>query len=140
VIASEEIAALREGRFPGAEALDVLLADELVDHPAGRVAGDVVMEPGAGHSPGHHVVRIGSEGDDALVIGHLFLHPAQVFSPGPRAGLDAEIEVAAETRRALLRRAAEEKTLVIGPLWATPGAGTIVPADEPGRWRLEPAA
>jgi glyoxylase-like metal-dependent hydrolase (beta-lactamase superfamily II) len=140
VIAPEEIAALREGRLPGAEPLDVLLADGVVDDPAGRVAGEVVMEPGPGHSPGHHFVRVGSEGDDAVVIGHLFLHPAQVFSPDPRAGLDAEIEVAAETRRALLRRAAEEKTLVIGPLWATPGAGTIVPSDEPGRWRLEPAA
>jgi glyoxylase-like metal-dependent hydrolase (beta-lactamase superfamily II) len=140
VIAPEETAALREGRLPGAEPLDVLLADGVVDDPAGRVAGEVVMEPGPGHSPGHHVVRIGPEGDDAVVIGHLFLHPAQVFSPGPRAGLDGEIEVAAETRRALLRRAADEGTLVIGPLWATPGAGTIVPSDEPGRWRLEPVA
>ena len=140
VIAPEEIAALREGRLPGAEPLEVLLADGVVDDPEGRVAGEVVMEPGPGHSPGHHVVRVGSEGDDAVVIGHLFLHPAQVFSPDPRAGLDADIEVAADTRRALLRRAAEEKTLVIGPLWATPGAGTIVPSDEPGRWRLEAAA
>jgi glyoxylase-like metal-dependent hydrolase (beta-lactamase superfamily II) len=138
VIAPEEIAALREGRLPGAEPLDVLVAAGLVDGPAGRVAGEVVMEPGPGHSPGHHTVRIGPEGHDALVIGHLFLHPAQVFSPGPRAGLDAEIEIAAETRRALLRQAAEEQTLVIGPLWASPGAGTIVPADEPGRCRLEP--
>jgi glyoxylase-like metal-dependent hydrolase (beta-lactamase superfamily II) len=140
VIAPEEIAALREGRLPGAEPLDVLLADGVVDDPAGRVAGEVVMEPGPGHSPGHHVVRVGSEGDDAVVVGHLFLHPAQVFSPDPRAGLDADVEVAADTRRALLRRAADEQTLVIGPLWATPGAGTIVPSDEPGRWRLEPAA
>lgn len=140
VIAPAEIAALREGRFPGAEPLDVLLSEGLVDDPAGQVAGEVVMELGPGHSPGHHVVRIGPEGEDAVVIGHLFLHPAQVFSPDPRAGLDAEIDVAAETRRALLRRAAEEKTLVIGPLWATPGAGTIVPADQPDRWRLEPAA
>jgi hypothetical protein len=84
-------------------------------------------------------VRIGPEGDDAVVVGHLFLHPAQVFAPEPRAGLDENIDMAAETRRKLLRRAAEESTLVIGPLWASPGAGTIVSSDEPGRWRLVPA-
>ena len=139
VIAPEEIAALQAGRFPGADALDVLVADGLVDAPDGRVAGDVAMERGPGHSRGHHVVRVGPEGDDAVIIGHLFLHPAQVFSPDPRAGLDEDIELAAETRRGLLARAAEKGTLVIGPLWATPGAGTVVPAGEPDRWRLEPA-
>lgn len=139
VIAPEEIAALQTGRFPGAEALNVLVADGLVDAPDGRVAGDVAMERGPGHSGGHHVVRVGPDGGDAVVVGHLFLHPAQVFSPDPRAGLDEDIEVAAETRRALLARATEKRTLVIGPLWATPGAGTVVPAGEPGRWRLEPA-
>ena len=139
VIAPEEIAALQAGRFPGADALDVLVADGLVDDPDGCVAGDVAMERGPGHSRGHHVVRVGPEGDDAVIIGHLFLHPAQVFSPDPRAGLDEDIELAAETRRGLLARAAEKGTLVIGPLWATPGAGTVVPAGEPDRWRLEPA-
>ena len=139
VIAPEEIAALQAGRLPGAEALNVLVAHGLVDEPDGPVAGDVVMERGPGHSAGHHVVRVGPDGDDAVVIGHLFLHPAQVFSPDPRAGLDEDIELAAETRRALLARAAEKRTLVIGPLWATPGAGTVVPAGETGRWRLEPA-
>ena len=139
VIAPEEIAALQAGRFPGADALDVLVADGLVDDPDGRVAGDVAMERGPGHSRGHHVVRVGPEGDDAVIIGHLFLHPAQVFSPDPRAGLDEDIELAAETRRGLLARAAEKGTLVIGPLWATPGAGTVVAAGERDRWRLEPA-
>lgn len=139
VIAPEEISALRAGRLPGAEPLDVLAAEGLLDDPDGRVAGDVHVEPGPGHSPGHHVVRIGADGGAAVVVGHLFLHPAQVFSPEPRAGLDENISLAGETRSELLARAAAEKTLVIGPLWATPGAGTVVPADEPGRWRLEPA-
>lgn len=138
VIAPEEIVALRAGRLPGAEPLLVLCDEGLVDEPGGRVAGDVRVEPGPGHSPGHHVVRVHCDDGSAVIIGHLFLHPAQVFAPEPRAGLDENISLAAETRRALLARAAEEKTLVIGPLWATPGAGTIVPSDEPGRWRLEP--
>jgi glyoxylase-like metal-dependent hydrolase (beta-lactamase superfamily II) len=140
VIAPEEIAALRAGQLPGAEPLGVLCDDGLVDEPDGQIAGDVRVEPGPGHSPGHHVVRVDSDDGGAVIVGHLFLHPAQVFGPEPRGGLDENISLAAETRRALLARAAEDKTLVIGPLWATPGAGTIAPADEPGRWRLEPAS
>jgi hypothetical protein len=139
VIAAEEIAALRAGRFPGLEAYEVLLDQGLVGEADGPVAGEVATEPAPGHSTGHRFVRIGPEGQGAVVVGHLFLHPAQVFSPEPRAGLDENIELAAQTRRALLRRAADEHTLVIGPLWATPGAGTIVPSDESGRWRLVPA-
>jgi glyoxylase-like metal-dependent hydrolase (beta-lactamase superfamily II) len=139
VIPAEEIAALKAGRLPGAEALEVLCTDGLIDEPDGRIAGDVRVEPGPGHSAGHHVVRVGSADSAAVIIGHMFLHPAQVFAPEPRAGLDENVELAAETRRTLLARAADENTLVIGPLWATPGAGTIVPAEEPGRWRLEPA-
>jgi len=137
VIASEEIAALQAGRLPGAEPLEVLCAEGLVEEPDERVAGDVRVEPGPGHSPGHHVVRVEADGGGALIVGHLFLHPAQVFAPDPRAGLDEDTALAAETRRVLLTRAAEEKTLVIGPLWASPGAGTVVPSGDPGRWRLE---
>ena len=48
------------------------------------------MERAAGHAPGHLAVRIASRGASALVIGHLFLHPAQVFAPGPRADLDED--------------------------------------------------
>ncbi len=121
VIAPEEIAALRAGRFPGLEAYQVLLDQGLVDEADGPVAGEVATEPAPGHSTGHRFVRIGPEGDDAVVVGHLFLHPAQVFAPEPRAGLDENIDLAAETRRKLLRRAADESTLVIGPLWASPG-------------------
>jgi hypothetical protein len=139
VIPPEEIAALRAGRFPGAEAYEVLLDEGLVDETDGPVVGEVATEPAPGHSTGHRFVRIGPPGDDAVVVGHLFLHPAQVFSPEPRAGLDENIELAAKTRQALLQRAVDENTLVIGPLWADPGAGRIVPGDEPARWRLVPA-
>ena len=139
VIAPQEIAALRAGRLPGAEAYHVLLDRGLVDEQSGAIAGEVATEPAPGHSAGHQFVRIGSPGDDAVVVGHLFLHPAQVFAPEPRAGLDENIELAAKTRQALLERAADENTLVIGPLWASPGAGRIVPGEEPGRWRLVPA-
>lgn len=139
VIAAEEISALEAGRLPGAEPLGVLCDEGLVDERDGHIAGDVRAEPGPGHSPGHHVVRVDSDDGGAVIVGHLFLHPAQVFGPEPRAGLDENPQLAGETRRALLTRAADEKTLLIGPLWATPGAGTVVPADDAGRWRLEPA-
>ena len=131
VIAPEEIAALQAGKLPGAEAYQVLVDRGMVNERGGTIAGEVATEPAPGHSPGHRFVRIGRSGDDAVVVGHLFLHPAQVFSPEPRPGLDDDIDTAGRTRAALLRRAADEGTLVIGPLWATPGAGTIVPTTSP---------
>jgi hypothetical protein len=139
VIAPEEIAALQAGLFPGAEPYEVLVERGMVDETDGPVVGEVATERAPGHSRGHRFVRIGPPGDDAVVVGHLFLHPAQVFSPEPRPGLDEDIETAGRTRAAFLRRAADEGTLLIGPLWATPGAGTVVAGDEPGRWRLVPA-
>ena len=116
MIAPEEIAALRAGRLPGAEPYEVLLEAGMVDWVEGPIVGEVATEPAPGHSAGHRFVRIGPEGDNAVVVGHLFLHPAQVFAPEPRAGLDEDIELAAKTRQTLLKRAAGDGTLVIGPL------------------------
>jgi glyoxylase-like metal-dependent hydrolase (beta-lactamase superfamily II) len=69
VIAPEEIAALRAGRFPGAEPYQVLLDEGLVDEAGGPIVGEVATEPAPGHSTGHRVVRIGPEGRDAVVVG-----------------------------------------------------------------------
>ena len=139
VYATKEIEALRAGRRRGAEAIEVLLARGLVElvEPGYRLTGEVTMERAAGHAPGHLAVRIASRGASALITGHLFLHPAQVFAPGPRANLDEDPELAATSRKELLERCAAEGTLLIGPLFADPGGGVVV-ADA-GSWRLKTA-
>jgi hypothetical protein len=71
-----------------------------------------------------------------VVVGHLFLHPAQIASPEVANG-DLDPVLLAATRRALLARCAEASTLLVGPLFASPGAGSIQPAGD--AWRLVPA-
>ena len=106
--------------------------------PDHAVTSDVRIELAIGHSPSHCVVIIESDGELACIGGHLFLHPAQVSSPEPRAGLDEDPEVAAVTRRVLLARLADAKGWLIGPLWAAPGAGIVERAGE--RYQLSPSS
>jgi len=94
--------------------------------PDHAVTGAVRIEAGAGHSPTHAVVFIESGGALACIPGHLFLHPAQVAGPGPRDGLDEDPVTASLTRVALLERLADAEGLLIGPLFAAPGGGTVV--------------
>ncbi len=67
------------------------------------VAPGVRLADAPGHNPGHHVVWIGDAGASAVVIGHLFLHPAQIASPEVDNG-DLDPALLARTRRALLAR------------------------------------
>jgi glyoxylase-like metal-dependent hydrolase (beta-lactamase superfamily II) len=106
--------------------------------PDHAVTGAVRIECGAGHSPSHSVVFVESGGRLACIAGHLFLHPAQVAAPGPRAGLDELPEVAGQTRVELLERLADAEGLLIGPLFAAPGGGTVVRTDS--GYQLSPSS
>jgi glyoxylase-like metal-dependent hydrolase (beta-lactamase superfamily II) len=138
LLAAEELQALRAGRRPGAEAFETLVAEGSVDlvTPGHRVTDEVHLEAAPGHSAGHLAVVVRSVGAYAVVPGHLFLHPAQVFAPEPRPGLDENPEQAAVTRRAVLERCAAEAGLLVGPLFAEPGAGRVVTNGQ--TWRLDP--
>jgi len=106
--------------------------------PVHAVTSEVRIESGVGHSPTHCVVFIESDGALACIGGHLFLHPAQVASPDPRAGLDEDPVTAAATRRSLLERLADATGWLIGPLWAAPGAGIVRRVGD--RYQLSPSS
>lgn len=102
-------------------------------HDAGRVeatdgdeqvAAGVQLADAPGHNPGHHVVWITDGDTSAVVVGHLFLHPAQIASPDVDNG-DRDPVLLAATRRTLLARCAADGTLLVGPLFASPGAGHV---------------
>jgi glyoxylase-like metal-dependent hydrolase (beta-lactamase superfamily II) len=127
-----QLAALAAGERPGAEPIQSI--DALVPVDPGDdefVVGDeVTLLSTPGHSPGHITVRVASGGDAAYVVGHMFLHPAQLLDPD--AGLlDEDPVTNARTRRTVLDRAVEEHALLIGPLFAPPGGGRVE-RDGPG--------
>lgn len=105
------------------------------------VGGDETLVPGVrvcsspGHNRGHVAVWMESAGSQAVVVGHLFLHPAQIASPDVDNG-DFDPAALARTRRSVLARCVREDVLLIGPLFAPP-AGGKVRRDGEG-WRLQP--
>jgi len=96
-----------------------------------QLAPGVRLESAPGHNRGHHVVWIE---DAAVVIGHLFLHPAQIANPDVSTG-EPDPALLERTRRALLARCNATGATLIGPLFAAPGGGTIAGDDTTG-WRL----
>jgi glyoxylase-like metal-dependent hydrolase (beta-lactamase superfamily II) len=131
------MAELDGGRYPGAEAyLDVERAGRL-DRYDERIepAPGLVVDPLPGHNPGHYGVYVGDP-PGAVVVGHLFLHPAQIANPDVVQG-DHDPDVLRATRRTLLERCARDGLLLIGPLFEAPGGGTI--GRDGDGWRLDPA-
>jgi glyoxylase-like metal-dependent hydrolase (beta-lactamase superfamily II) len=146
--------------FPGARylvpraELDAMRAGTHVDTRAGALlalqeagvveptdAGSPVveglhLEDAPGHNPGMHVVWVRDGGAAAVVVGHLFLHPAQVASPHIDNG-DLDPVALKATRRALLERCVADDAVLVGPLFASPGGGRVQPTGS--TWSLVPA-
>lgn len=98
-----------------------------------ELAPGVRLEDAPGHHPGHHVVWAGDGEECAVVVGHLFLHPAQVARPEVSTG-DIDPKLLVRTRRDLLARCVDPPALLIGPLFAPPGASRVQPDGD--TWRL----
>ena len=132
-----ELGAMRGGTH-GETRADALLAlqDDGIVEPtdAGPVVDGVRLEDAPGHNPGMHVAWIEDGDASAVVVGHLFLHPAQIASPQIDNG-DLDPVALEATRRALLARCVEDDSVLIGPLFAPPGGGRVRP--DGGTWRLE---
>jgi glyoxylase-like metal-dependent hydrolase (beta-lactamase superfamily II) len=138
LVPAAELAALRAGTHGDtrADALLALQDDGIVEATEGHeeLLPGLRLEDAPGHNPGMHVVWL-DEGDDvAVVVGHLFLHPAQIANPSIDNG-DIDPVVLEATRRGLLAACVERDALLIGPLFAAPGGGRVRP--EGDSWRLE---
>lgn len=88
-----------------------------------RVSDSVWLEPSHGHTPGHVCVRIGSAGEEAVIIGDVMHSPIQCAAPEQRPPLDSFVEEARAARLALLERYADTEVLVLGTHFHTPATG-----------------
>ena len=133
-----ELEAMRAGTHGDTRADALLkLEDEHVVEAtdAGPIVDGVHLEDAPGHNPGMQVVWVDGGERQAVVVGHLFLHPAQIASPNVDNG-DLDPVALEATRRSLLARCVERDALLVGPLFAAPGGGQVRPSGE--TWRLEP--
>jgi glyoxylase-like metal-dependent hydrolase (beta-lactamase superfamily II) len=130
-----EMTALAGGHRSGAEGLLDVERAGLLDRydERNQPAPGVVLDPLPGHNPGHFGVYVGDP-PAAVIVGHLFLHPAQIANPDV-AQRDHDPQAVRATRRALLERCERDGLLLIGPLFEAPGGGTIVRDGD--RWQLE---
>jgi len=88
-----------------------------------------------GHTPGHQVVLIDSDGERAIVSGDLVNHPAQLLQPGLNGTSDHDPALASETRAGFLDLIEREERLVAPSHFAEPFGR--IERDGP-RWRWRP--
>jgi glyoxylase-like metal-dependent hydrolase (beta-lactamase superfamily II) len=138
LVPAGELAAARDGHRPGADALIAFADAGHVEPVDGRTALDpaIVIEPLPGHTAAHAGVVVGDP-PGAIVVGHLFLHPAQIANRDSVAG-DEQPDVLRRTRDDVLARCCDDDLLLVAPLFAEPGAGRV---DRDGdSYTLEPLA
>jgi glyoxylase-like metal-dependent hydrolase (beta-lactamase superfamily II) len=96
----------------------------------------VWLEPTPGHTPGHHSVRISSDGDDAVITGDLCHHPIQFAHPDWSSEPDVDKPAAIATRRRFAEQYCDDHTLVLGTHFGGPSCGHLRSNGE--AWRLDP--
>lgn len=79
-----------------------------------------------GHTPGHTGYMVSSEGESLFIWGDMF-HVKSILLTHPEVGIifDSDAKAAADTRRKMLAKLAEQKQLVAGAHLPFPGMGYI---------------
>jgi len=106
-----------------------------------RFDGDYEIVPGIkaivapGHTPGHVVLSVGSDGEQLLHVSDVLLHPLHLKHPEWTPVFDTSPEEAAASKRWVFDRAAEEGALVFANhLPPFPNLGHIVKGGEGWQW------
>ncbi len=88
-----------------------------------------------GHTPGHMLLAITSDGEHLLCVSDAVLHPVHLEQPEWFAAVDISPEQIVATRRWLLKKAVSDKALVLAFHFPFPGLGNVVPKGDAWQWR-----
>jgi glyoxylase-like metal-dependent hydrolase (beta-lactamase superfamily II) len=94
----------------------------------------ISLEPCHGHTPGHVVVNVASNGRKGVFIGDAIHHPMQLLFPDVSTRADLDMNASRVTRRALIEKHAGAGSLVLPHHFATPASGRIERAGEAFRF------
>jgi glyoxylase-like metal-dependent hydrolase (beta-lactamase superfamily II) len=84
-----------------------------------------------GHTPGHHAVMLSSNGDSLIhVVDSIINATVHVQNPTFAIQFDGDPVMAADTRTALLSRAADEQIPIMGYHFPFPGTGYVARMDD----------
>jgi glyoxylase-like metal-dependent hydrolase (beta-lactamase superfamily II) len=107
---------------------------KLVDHETEIIPGiQAVAAPG--HTPGQMALTIFSRGKQLLCVSDVVLHPIHLTQPEWCAGTDFSPQQVVATRRRLLKRAADEKALVLAFHFPFPGLGHVSQKEDTWQWQ-----
>ncbi|MEU5215219.1 MBL fold metallo-hydrolase [Streptomyces sp. NPDC020807] len=90
-----------------------------------RVDENLTLEPAPGHTPGSAVLRLASRGERAVFVGDLVHSPVQILRPSCASCFCLDPAGAAESRRRVLGRAADERELVVPAHFGGAGAAEV---------------
>ncbi len=76
------------------------------------VTEEITALPAPGHTPGHQVIAVTSQGETALIVGDLLHAKEQIENPDWCAGVDTDKAASAASREAVLARAEGEGVVV----------------------------
>jgi len=107
---------------------------DLIEHEREILPG-IMSIAAPGHTPGHMALLISSEGEQLLHIVDTVLHPIHVEKPEWFAAIDFVPDQVVATRHRLLKRAAEEKSLVLAFHFPFPGLGHIIQKGDGWMWQ-----
>ena len=112
----------------GTGALELLDGDH-------RISELIELRHAPGHTPGHQVLRVASDGARALLSADTWNHPMQLAHPDWWAGSDDDHERSTATRRALLAELMAEPDTVVAPTHFGEAFGHVSPGpDGPAAW------
>jgi glyoxylase-like metal-dependent hydrolase (beta-lactamase superfamily II) len=118
--AKTEIPAIADSVLPivAANRAELVTSDHAVsDH--------IRLMPTPGHTPDHFSVLVGRGGDDAVLTGDAIHSPLQARYPELSMFSDFDGKLAARTRRALLERFCDTRTLCCTAHFPSPSAGRV---------------
>lgn len=97
----------------------------LVDHDH-EIETGLWLEPTPGHSPGHVIVNVESQGERATFTGDLMHHPVQVRHPEWSTCFCWDLEMSSATRKKYVDGFTDSGTLILPAHFAGSTAGQIV--------------
>ena len=89
-----------------------------------------------GHTPGHMSILVSSQGEEALIQGDVFVHPAQVTEDDWNCHFDFDWPVATDTRRKMLGETEAKGTRVVSCHFPAPGFGRVIREGGKRYWQV----
>lgn len=99
------------------------------------LTSEITAIPTPGHTPGHMSLRISSAGQQAIILGDVAIHPAQVTEADWYFAFELDQPQANRTRQEFLERLASEGTTVAACHFPGTGFGKIVRIEGRRYWQ-----